>query len=80
MFPLTRYSGVVVVTCASHAKGPQFNPGWKQVLMTEFDNVNNIYFINSNKKKQGCSSNGRAPTQHLQGTGIDALLLQFLFS
>ena len=55
MFKICFY-GVVVITSASHAEGPQFNPGWKQILTMEYVIVIHIYFINS------VSSNGPRST------------------
>ena len=28
-----RFHSVVVITCASHAQGPQFEPGWNQIII-----------------------------------------------
>ena len=46
------FYGEVVIMSTSHTEGPQFNPGWKQILTIEYVIVIHIYFINS------VSSNG----------------------
>ena len=58
----TSFRGVVVLTCASHAQGPQVVPGWKQISFSfhfivtqnwsnnvKTVNVNNIFAIYESK-------------------------------
>ena len=33
---ITSFHSVVVITCASHAQGRRFKPGWKQTYFSSF--------------------------------------------